>query len=173
MRNHLHLSFKPICSAQAGGNGTAQLLGLCSDPVSEVRGQGKPSVGCGARTCRDGSDIARKAPERRETLLSWGLVPLEPPAFPTALQVHTYETFTFPSKLLLDPCLWDKLMKYVVGTEDLKRQFEKRSRSNLLPGTTAACSPCCAGPAVLAAQAVCSSLALNSLFIYKMHYLPV
>lgn len=72
--------------------------------------------------------------------------------------------------LLLDLCLWEKLMECAVGTEDLKKQFEKQCRE-CAPENCRHCSPCCAGLAVPAALAACSSL-VPALFIYKMHYLP-
>lgn len=72
--------------------------------------------------------------------------------------------------LLLDLCLWEELMECAVGTEDFEKQFEKQC-SECAPKSCCHWFPCCAGLAVPAAPAACSSL-VPALFIYDMHYLP-
>lgn len=173
-------SFDPACSTQAGSTWCCVAPGnltVINDLLYwDAGGKGQGDAACQGLeqgTHGDGSEMAAKAPKRRETWLSQGLIPPEPPAFPTALRVHTYKTFMFPSKLPLDLCLWEKLMEYVVRRKGLRRQSEEQSGGNLLPGAAAAGSPCCTGLTVPAARAACSSLGLNTRFIYKMHYLPV
>jgi len=53
------------------------------------------------------------------------------------------------------------------GNERFKSSLKSSPGGNLLPGTAAARPPGCTGLAVPAAQAVCSTLGLNALFIFS------